>query len=175
MFKDDKLSLAVKSEGAEQIRRAYAAFGWHADRVYADRRHSDVVRFDFSRPHKMPSKDRLQLLQVRFEVAVNYLGKADSRASMHAALIGFMLALVGLALLIYGVFVSIFSTTTVFMSSGIITAGAGAFICVLAAITAVKVYAADKRKYGVIAAVLQQNIADIIAEAERITGVNNGH
>lgn len=175
IFGDDKLAVAVKKEGAGLIRRAYAAFGWREDRVYSDRRYADVVHFDFARPHKIPGKDRLQLLQVRFEVGVNYLGKANARMPLRAAVIGTLVALIGLALAIYGAFVIAMSTTTVFFSAGVGLVGAGALFAALAVFTAVKVYASDKRKYGIIAAVLQQNIEQIIAEAAQITGVGDGH
>ena len=94
---------------------------------------------------------------------------------LRAAVIGTLVALIGLALAIYGAFVIAMSTTTVFFSAGVGLVGAGTLFAALAVFTAVKVYASDKRKYGIIAAVLQQNIEQIIAEAAQITGVGDGH
>ncbi len=174
-FGDDKLAVAVKENGSELIGRAYGAFGWRTERVYRDGRYSDVVHFDFARPHSVPCKDRLQLLQVRFEVGVNYLGKAVRRVPLRAALTGALVALIGVALVVYGAFVVALSTTAVFLSAGAGLIGLGVLFGALAAFTAVKVHEADKRKYGMIAAVLRQNLEQIISEAAQITEAGNEH
>lgn len=71
-FKDDKLSVAIKADVAEEIKGAYCALGWELKEEYDDKRYGDLVHMDFTRPHLIAEKDRLQLLQVRLEVAVNF-------------------------------------------------------------------------------------------------------
>ena len=172
-FEDDKLSVAVKSEGADEIVRAYNAFGWHTVKRYSDEEYSDIVHIDFSRLHRIEGKDRLQLLQVRFEVAVNFLGKAPGRLSVRAGIIGALLSLIGIALIVYGAVVAFYSTTTVFYATGIGVISGGILFVVFALFVANKVFTTDKQKYGAVAAVLRDNIKDILAEASRITGVKN--
>ncbi len=169
-FEDDKLSVAVKSEGADEIVRAYNAFGWHTVKRYSDEEYSDIVHIDFSRLHRIEGKDRLQLLQVRFEVAVSFLSHAGPYSLVRAVIIGALLALVGVALAVYGGFVVALSTTTVFFASGFAVISAGVIFIVLAIVTANKISATDKQRYGAVSAVLRENIRAILREAAAITG-----
>ena len=172
-FEDDKLSVAVKADGAREIKESYAAFGWRIASERADGRCPGIVHMDFVREHKIAGKDRLQLLQVRFEVAVNFLGKAAHRLYVRAAVIGALIALIGAALIVYGAVVMAYSTTAFYMASGAGAICAGVIFAVLAYFTAGKVYSSDKLKYGAIAAVLRDNVRDILREAALITGAGD--
>lgn len=172
-FEDDKLSVAVKSDGADEIVRAYNAFGWHTVKRYSDEEYSDILHIDFTRRHCIEGKDRLQLLQVRFEVAVNFLSHAGPYSLIRAVIIGVLLALVGVALAVYGAFVVALSTTTVFFASGFAVISAGVIFLVLAVVTANKISVTDRQKYGAVSAVLRENIRAILREAAAITGDGN--
>ena len=172
-FEDDKLAITVKADGAEDIKKAYAVFGWRLVKQYGDEKYGDIIHMDFVREHKIEGKDRLQLLQVRFEVAVNFLGKAPGRLSVRAGIIGALLSLIGIALIVYGAVVAFYSTTTVFYATGIGVISGGILFVVFALFVANKVFTTDKQTSGAVAAVLRDNIKDILAEASRITGVKN--
>lgn len=173
VFDDDKLAVAVKSEQADKIRAAYRAFGWRLENQYEDVRFGDIVHMDFARPHKTEGKDRLQLLQVRFEVALNFLGRASRLIVARAVIIGILLALIAAALTVYGAVVVAFSTTSVFIASGFAIISAGIIFFVLAVTTAGKVHATDKQRYGAVASVLRENIEALLREARDITEHNS--
>lgn len=65
LFSDDKLSVAVKADASDEIKRAYCTFGWKLEDEYDDGNYRDIIHMEFSRPHFIKEKDRLQLLQVR--------------------------------------------------------------------------------------------------------------
>lgn len=80
-FDYDYIALDVKRAKAERFRRSCEHFGWEQIGRTADRRYADVVHLRFRRPHDVPAKDALQLLQVRLELAWNAVGRAESALS----------------------------------------------------------------------------------------------
>lgn len=169
VFEDDKLAVAVKSDTAAKIRDAYRAFGWRLENQYDDVRFGDIVHMDFARPHKIEGKDRLQLLQVRFEVALNFLGRASRLIVARAVVIGILLGIIALALTVYGGVVVAYSTTSIFIASGFALISAGIIFFVLAVVTAGKVHSTDKQRYGAVSSVLRENIAALLSEARSIS------
>ena len=77
-FDYDYIALDVKRAKAERFRRCCEDFGWEQVGRRADRRYADIVHLRFRRPHAVPAKDALQLLQVRLELAWNAVGRAES-------------------------------------------------------------------------------------------------
>ena len=90
LFSDDKLSVAVKADASDEIKRAYCTFGWKLEDEYDDGNYRDIIHMEFSRPHFIKGKDRLQLLQVRYpstglvgslsyviDILEGFLGKPD--------------------------------------------------------------------------------------------------
>lgn len=173
-FEDDKLAITAKAGMADEILNIYKVFGWEVKGRYDDGQYGDIVHINFSRPHRIEGKDRLQLLQVRFEVALNFLGRAHRMIFLRAVIFGVLIALVGLALAVYGAFVMAYSTTNLFFAGGIVLICAGVLFFVIAGLTANKLYVQDGQKYGVLATVLKENITSIVNEASLITGITAG-
>lgn len=170
-FKDDELAVAVKAEAAEEIKRAYGMFGWRLSKECADGSYRDIVHMDFTRPHAIAGKDRLQLLQVRYEVALNFMSRARRRAFARAVVLAVLLSLAGLALVVFGAVQTAAAQSSVFLWGGIALIVGGAAFFVVAACLCRLLYRRDSERYGAISAVLRENAGTILKEAADITGV----
>ncbi len=78
----DYLDIIVKKKSEQELVGAYTSFLWQKIGSKEDRRYNDVVHLSFCRPHKLKNKDRLQLLQVYYESALNNM--ADLQTKKHS-------------------------------------------------------------------------------------------
>lgn len=103
----DSISLALKENESERILTYYEAFGWEIYEKREDIRYFDIIHIKLKRRHVIPNKDRLQLLQVKMEAAVN--GFAIARKNKHTASVitGLTLGVFALAFLVLGIFLII--------------------------------------------------------------------
>ena len=170
-LKNDHLAVSVKSGLAEEIKNAYRVFGWRLEDEHADKRYNDLVHMKFVRDHKIAGKDRLQLLQVRFDVAINFMGKAGGRIGKRALGAGLTLALFGIACVICGALLLANFTAKLFVACGVALISAGAAAFILCALSARLLYAQDKRTYTGALAVIAENIRTTVKEASLITGI----
>ncbi len=69
--KYDYLEIIVKKENSEEIITAYSSFLWQKLFEKEDRRYNDVVHLTFKRDINIANKDRLALMQVYYETALN--------------------------------------------------------------------------------------------------------
>ena len=67
----DKMEIAVKTNKEKRLIKDYALFGFTVVDRYADKIYSDVAHVTFTRPHKIPNKDKLQLMQIYYENYIN--------------------------------------------------------------------------------------------------------
>lgn len=128
-FDYDYIALDVKRAKAERFRRSCEHFGWEQIGRTADRRYADVVHLRFRRPHDVPAKDALQLLQVRLELAWNAGGRAENALAAHTlfALLGLLAAAV--CLLAAGVLLLVFLWATPWVRAfGFVLAGLGVLV-----------------------------------------------
>lgn len=171
-LKNDHLAVSVKSGVAEEIKRAYRVFGWKLEDERMDRRYDDLVHMKFVREHRIEGKDRLQLLQVRFDVAINFMGRSGKRMVARTVCAAGLLTLLGLALIACGVLLLLNFTAKVFVACGVALISAGAAAFVLCALTARLVYVKDRRSWAGALAVIAENIRSIVREASLITGIS---
>lgn len=78
----DYLDIIVKKDSADEIALWYGRLLWSEYQRKEDKLYNDIVHVSFSRPHKIPNKDRLQLLQVYYENILNE--KAYKSKDKHA-------------------------------------------------------------------------------------------
>ena len=69
--KYDYIEIIVKKENVDEVVSSYGKFLWKEISRKEDRRYSDVLHVSFYRAHNIENKDRLQLLQVYYEFALN--------------------------------------------------------------------------------------------------------
>ena len=170
-LKNDHLAVSVKRGLAEEIKGAYRVFGWRLEEERTDKRYRNLVHMKFVRDHKIEGKDRLQLLQVRFDVAINFMGKAGGRAGIRALSAGLVLALLGVAMIVCGVLLFIRFSEKLYAALGVALMSAGVAAFILCALAARQLYVRDKRTYSGAAAVIAENIRTTVKEASLITGI----
>lgn len=67
----DYIEIIVKKENVDEVVASYGKFLWQEFYRKEDRRYSDVIHVSFYRARDIKNKDRLQLLQVYYEFALN--------------------------------------------------------------------------------------------------------
>ena len=67
----DYIEIIVKKDNVDEVVSSYGEFLWQEISRKEDRRYSDVIHVSFYRAHNIKNKDRLQLLQVYYEFALN--------------------------------------------------------------------------------------------------------
>lgn len=92
----DYLTISVKTAQLDRILECYLSLGWREVKREDDREYCDMKYIALRRPHKVPDKDRLQLLQVRMENNVNAVSAINARK--HAKSGAFFAVLLSLAL-----------------------------------------------------------------------------
>ncbi len=94
----DTLSLSLKTDALEKMLSFYSSFGWKEYERKEDSRYFDIVHIKLFREHNIKNKDKLQLLQIRMEAAVNKF--AIARRDRHSHSVIFTLASLILAVLV---------------------------------------------------------------------------
>ncbi len=171
----DSLSVAVKENIAAEMKDWYGAFGWKITNEYNDKLYVDIVHMDFIRPHKIENKDRLQLLQVRFEMTANVIAKANRKAKTGAGVTGVLLFLLGAAIIACGAVLALWTDKAMYIISGLIVIFAGILFWVLSIVLCINMHKYDKQRYTAYAGVLTENLRSIVKEAAAITGYSYGN
>ena len=166
----DYIEIIVKMDSAEEVINAYSGFLWQEIERRQDRRYSDLIHVVFCREHKIANKDRLQLLQVYYENALN--DKAQAFKSKHnktTILLSNVLTLLLVLLALVGLF--IFYINNVW---SIILGVALFFILVIVSIFFAKHlkkrFKVDKQIYLQKATEFDGQIKDIMQEVNLLTG-----
>ena len=103
----DYIDIIVKKQSQQEIVDGYSSFLWQQISAKDDMRYSDLVHLSFKRNVNINNKDRLALLQVYYENALNK--KAEIKLNKHSksktsiCFLAFfsLLALVGIGVFIY--------------------------------------------------------------------------
>lgn len=98
----DTIEFKLKREKAGEIEAQLQCFGWEIESERDAKLYSDIVHVRFRRPHKVEQKDRLQLLQVRVEIAHNRQVGYERTMKTRALVFGLGFGLILLALLGFG-------------------------------------------------------------------------
>ena len=72
----DYIDIIVKKENVDEVVCSYGKFLWQELYRKEDKRYSDVIHVSFYRARDIKNKDRLQLLQVYYEFALNEKAEA---------------------------------------------------------------------------------------------------
>ncbi len=99
----DSISLVLKKEALENMLSYYAELGWSEYERHEDSRYFDLIHVKLVRPHKIANKDKLQLLQVKLEAAVNRLGQDRRHKHSRSVIFGLTALVISLLFLGFGV------------------------------------------------------------------------
>ena len=99
----DKLTIYVKKDKVDAILQKYEVFSWEVEDKKENSRYDDILDVTFCRPHKIPYKDELQLMQVYMEEEINTLAKKERHKHNKSTAVGLGCGLPGLAILVFGI------------------------------------------------------------------------
>ena len=142
----DRLFVTVKLNKLDELEECYRALGWECvdsrdDSVYRGR-----VHLVYRRPHRIENKDKLQLLQVYLESALNDEGRLESRAMPLTAATGIITGFVTLALVALGLCLMYLLDNPVIYTAGIIFLTCSANMFLLAVTVTLKVFFGENKR-----------------------------
>lgn len=142
----DRLFVTVKLNKLDELEECYRALGWECvdsrdDSVYRGR-----VHLVYRRPHRIENKDKLQLLQVYLESALNDEGRLESRAMPLTAATGIITGFVTLALVALGLCLMYLLDNPVIYIAGIIFLTCSAAMFLLAVTVTLKVFFSENKR-----------------------------
>lgn len=146
IYQTDTLTTEVKFEKADALIADYRDFGWELHAESEDRIYGDVTILTFRRPHAIAHKERLQLLQVRYDAAFNRIGVWERRKKDRATVLALTLTLFGVLLLAAGIALAI--ACPQWLLWAVAETAAGAVLSLASMIAVERCYAADKKKYS---------------------------
>ena len=117
----DYLEIIVKRDSADEIVRWYSRLLWSEYQRKEDKLYNDIIHVSFLRPHKIPNKDRLQLLQVYYENILNEKAyKLKDKNAKSEALIVTTVVLAILSVLCSGALIFIVKNLFVYLGAGLL-------------------------------------------------------
>ncbi len=99
----DTLQLYVKKCKMDEIISRYKIFGWDVIESSDNAQYEDIVDITLLRPHKIDSKDELQLMQVYMEERLNAIAKIERNKHAKTTAIGLCLGVAALAVIIISI------------------------------------------------------------------------
>lgn len=169
LFESDTITVTGKKQAADDIIKCYGDFGWRLTENKEDRLYADIKHMTFTRPHFIESKDELQLLQVRLEIAFNSMGKLARKINNRAALLVTLVFFITAAFVCGGVFLILYGGLVPVISGAVICA-LGAAVAAAGGISANRVYKKDKVKYTYLIENELQKIENLCNRAKELRG-----
>lgn len=170
LFENDFISITGRKPAAEHIEKCYGDFGWTLIKKTDDKLYDDTVHMTFSRPHSMPHKDELQLLQVRLEIAYNKMGKYTRKIKYGALICGNFYLFAALIFICCGVCLIALERSLFTVIAGSILFALSVSTLILGAAIAVGVYKHDKIKYDLLIDEVEKEMDELCKKAKLLRG-----
>ncbi len=167
----DSISLVLKENESERMLAYYRAFGWEVYERREDKRYFDILHIKLKRRHKIPNKDRLQLLQVKMEATVNSF--AISRKNKHSPslITALTVGVISLALVALGIWL-LTMNLLIAMAVASITLGTVTPLFLIGVVK--KMVEKENERFTVKFKEMTSEISRIISLAKKLYGGDNG-
>ena len=167
--KYDYIEIIVKKENSEQVINDYHDFLWQEISIKEDKKYNDILHVEFYRAHDIACKDRLQLLQVYYEFALNERAEAFEKKH-HKSKAGICNLIVFASCLFFGIWSLIFYNKTLpFFMGGIFLSLLHLFFTIFFAKKLKKLYKTESERFKIKDLEKQDRIDEILAEVKSIT------
>lgn len=166
----DRLRVAVKKDKREEVVSRYRMFAWEQTDSREDGQYDDIEHLAFRRRHALPHKDRLQLLQVHMESALNALGKLERNRHARSLIFGLVSGLLGVVLIAAGIALILWRQTVTVVVSGAAAMTAGAVLLTVFGTGIKKVRAKEEAIYRASAERQTRALQAYCREAQALTG-----
>ena len=172
--KCDYIEIVVKEENAKEVISAYKNFLWQLLSREDDGKYKGVVHLCFCRAHDIACKDRLQLLLVYYEFALNE--RADLKEKKHhKSKTGILNLIFFTACLLFGVWSLIFYIKTLPIFIGGIILSLLVLSCsVFCAKRLRKIYKEESKKFLLSDMEKQERIDEILKKAKSLVTLSGG-
>ncbi|MEG1527542.1 MAG: hypothetical protein RR248_02350 [Clostridia bacterium] len=166
----DYLTIAIKTDKPNEILSCYKDFCWEVIESADDDQFDDIIHVSFRRKHKIANKDRLQLLQVNMETALNKLGKICKNKHSKSAWLGIPLGICDCGLAIGGILLVQYAKSLLGLLGGIFAVlGSIVFLAILG-IQIKKLFKTEIKNYIKFSDDIDREIAIICQEARQLVG-----
>jgi len=170
IMEEDVLRIRVNRRATGYVRECYADFGWETVKEKTSRFTKSLCVW-YRRPHFIPHKDELQLLQVRLESALNNTGKILVGRRTRAFLYGLLFALAAVLFFVGAGLLFSFYRGGLAIVFGCISVFFGLAACVAGKIISQKAYRADVRESKILLAEQFEVMYKLRARALELRGV----
>ncbi|MDE6356072.1 MAG: hypothetical protein K2L67_02400 [Clostridia bacterium] len=170
----DRLFVAVKLNKLEELERCYRALGWEREEKRDDKLHRGRVHLVYRRPHRIGNKDKLQLLQVYLEAALNDEGRLDGKSMPLTAVAGILTGLLTLGFAVAGLCLMYLLNNPVIYTAGIVFLACAVAMFLLSITVTLKVFFKEREKRKVRLLRARAEIVSVLKEAARLCTVEGG-
>lgn len=167
----DSISLALKENESERMLSYYKAFGWSEYEKKEDKRYFDIVHIKLMRRHKIPNKDKLQLLQVKMESLVNSFASVRKNKHSKSVISALSLGILALGILVLGIILLINRSLIPLAVAMIILSAVSPLAIVPFVKSTVK---KEKQSFAAKFKEMTSEISEIISRAKKLYGEENG-
>ncbi|MGN0818066.1 MAG: hypothetical protein ACI4L9_03760 [Candidatus Coproplasma sp.] len=164
----DYLTVSVKSAQLENILECYYALGWREVKREDDRDYYDMKYIALRRPHKIPNKDRLQLLQVRMETGVNTISSVHARRHQKSGVACSVMLFFALGLLALGLWFFLGLQGEYGTIFGIVCCALFGALTIASAVTVLALHKPEERASAKKIAQTLKDIQTLVAEARSL-------
>lgn len=164
----DYIKVIAKKENYDEIILGYSDFLWTETEKVEDRKFHDLYNITFKRKHRILFKDRLQLLQVDFEFALNERAQLEYKKHSRSKMATLITSVLTIALL-FGCGMLVFLPKLFFSVLGCVL---GVLICtasVYASLLIKKLYNKENIVFEQKKQDFNQKIDDVLQEVKRLT------
>lgn len=169
----DFLDLYVKKEKSQEIVRRYRIFGWQLEKASENNLYEDLVDLTFSRPHNIPNKDELQLVQVYMEEKVNEIAKEEHHKHSKSIALGLSCGVLGLVLIALGLLFC-FNILPLGLVAGILFSSFGCALWILGGIFIPMLVRRERKMFEKSHSIKLRELEEICEHARSLSGGANG-
>ncbi|MGN0814741.1 MAG: pilin [Candidatus Coproplasma sp.] len=169
----DYLTISVKSAQLKRILDCYYSLGWSEVKCVDDREYYDMKYITLRRPHKIPNKDRLQLLQVRMETSVNTISSVNARKHQRSGITFAVMQILALCLLAVGLWLILGVNVEYADWAGIVSCAAACVFFVISTVIILVARKPEERAAAKKVSDMLNLLYRLITEARSLAGVDS--
>lgn len=167
IYNYDYITLSIRPDREEEVLREYKCFAWEP--YERKRRGKKYVLVVLRRPHNIPDKDRLQLLQINMEKAQDDVIKYSRHKHTFIKVFAIYLWGFGLISILFGLSVAANGQNAAVIIIGTLFAMLGLAVIILTGAFFKKLIRSEIRNFEARTEIAAEDMAAALKEAEKIT------
>ena len=167
IYNYDYISMSISSDREEEVLSEYKCFAWEL--YERKQRGKKSVLVVLRRPHNIPDKDRLQLLQINMEKAQDDVIKYSKRRHTFVKLFAMYMLGFGLAGILFGLSVAANGGNAAVIIIGTLFAMVGLAVIIMTGAFFTKLLRAERIGFEARTEIAAADMAAALKEAEKLT------